>query len=151
MNIKGIRILDKKNRIVSVELPDILSEIQNGNLLHWCILFLNGTGDLGPGKTIPEFMHHINDSERGLLINWEDLNSLFNKFYEVIDLLLIGCKKERLLVRYENDQKMYETCDITIEMVDSSYWEVFSKDGDLLVRLARKFQQVKFLTTDFEK
>ncbi len=46
-------------------------------------------------------------------------------------LNLIGCKDENLLHHYENDQDMYETCDITIEMIDSWYWKVFSKDEAL--------------------
>jgi hypothetical protein len=35
------------------ELPDILKEIQNGNLLNWSILYLYATGHLGEGKSIP--------------------------------------------------------------------------------------------------
>lgn len=53
--------------------------------------------------------------------------------------------------RYESDQEMYETCDIVIEMVDSGYCEVFSKDKDLINRLAAKFKDIKFLESDFEK
>ena len=40
---------------------------------------------------------------------------------------------------------MYETCDFVIEMVDSSYWEVFSKNEQLIDRLAAKFKDVQFL------
>ena len=51
----------------------------------------------------------------------------------------------------ENDQERYETCDICIDMIDSSYWEIFSKDIALINRLAEKFKEIKFLETDFEK
>lgn len=37
-----------------------------------------------------------------------------------------------------NDQEIYESCDFVIEMIDSCYWEVFSKDVDPINRLATK-------------
>ena len=151
MRAKGIRILDKKNRIVCVELPDILEEIHDGNLFHWSILYLEATGHLGEGRSIPVFEKQVNYSTDGLFITWDDLNHLSHKFFDLMNIILIGCKNQSLLLRYENDQVMYETCDIVIEMFDSCYWEVFSKDESLINRLAAKFQDIKFLESDFEK
>jgi hypothetical protein len=65
--------------------------------------------------------------------------------------LIIGCIDAQKIHWYENCQEMYETCDIVIEMVDSGYWEVFSKDFTLIDRLAAKFKDTKFLASDFEK
>ena len=45
---------------------------------------------------------------------------------------------------------MYENCDIVIEKLDSSFWEVFSKNTDLIKRLSSKFKHVKFLESDFQ-
>jgi len=47
MEAKGIRILDKKNRVLNVTLFDILKEIHDGNLFHWSILFLDGMPNTG--------------------------------------------------------------------------------------------------------
>ena len=102
MEAKGIRILDKKNRVVCVELPGILEEIQNGNLFHWSILYLDASGHLGEGRSIPVFEKQIYDSEKGLFITWDDLNLLSKKFYQIIDITLIGCKNKNLLRRYDN-------------------------------------------------
>ena len=46
---------------------------------------------------------------------------------------------------------MYETCDFVIEMIDSGYWEVFSKDKTLIDKLAKKFKDTQFLEPDFQK
>lgn len=151
MKVKGIRILDKVNRIVSVELPDILEEIPHGNLFHWSILCLEAMGHLGEGKSMPVFEKQIDCSERGQFISWSELNMLSKKFYQIIDVTIIGCKDKNLLHRYESDKEMYETCDIVIEMIDSSYWKLFSKDEQLINRLASKFKEITFLTSDFEK
>lgn len=59
MKTKGIRILDKKNNIVSVELLDILSEISEGNSFCWSILYLYATGHLSEHKSMPAFEEEI--------------------------------------------------------------------------------------------
>lgn len=151
MTVKGIRILDKKNRIVCVELTDILKEIPNGESFHWSILHFYATGQLEEWKSILVFTKEINESEKGLYITWNELSLLANRSLEIIDILIMGSTDENLLRRYEKDQEMYETCDIVIEMVDSGYWEVFSKDEQLITRLASKFKEIKFLEPDFEK
>lgn len=149
--MKGIRILDKKNKIVSVEMPDILNEINDGTQFYWSILHLYASGNLGEGKSIPIFEEQIKNAQKGLFISWNELNSLSYKFYDLMDILIIGCKDKSLVHRYESDREMYEMCDIVIEMIDSSYWEVFSKDNALIDRLAIKFNDIKFLEPDFEK
>lgn len=141
----GIRISDKKNRVVIVNLPDVLAEIHDGDQFHWSILNLYCTGHLGEGKSIPVFEDLIEKSEKGFILSWEDLNTLAIKFNQVIDIVLLGCLNEDLIKRYDTDEEMYEACDIVIVMFDSSYWEVFTKDKSLIERWAKKFKDVKWL------
>lgn len=147
MKVRGIRISDSRDRVVSVELPDILEEIRDGNLLQWSILYLEATGDLGEDRSIADFEEKIFNLEDGLYINWEDLNILSKKFNQVIDIIIIGSKSKLLLRRYTNDHEMYETCDVVIQMIDSSYWEVFSQDKSLIDRLSTKFKKIKLLNS----
>jgi hypothetical protein len=127
MKSRGIRINDvKENGVVAVQLSDILEEIHDGNLFHWAILYLDASGHLGEGQSIPVFEKQIYDSENGFYISWNELNSLSKKFYQIIDIMLIGCKDKSFLHRYDNDQNRLESCDFVIDMNDSTYWEVFS-------------------------
>jgi hypothetical protein len=152
MKSTGIRIRDrKKGGGISVQLSDILKEIYEGDLFFWSILYLRAIGHLGDGKSLPEFQKQIGNSENGLFITWKDLNILAQKLYQIHDVVIIGCRDIRFLKTYDTDQEMYETCDIYIEMVDSGYWEVFSKDDSLIARLAAKFKDIKFLEPDFNK
>lgn len=146
MQTTGIRILDKVNRVVSVELQEILKEIDDGELYYWSILFFDGMGHLKNGKAIPTFAKEALHSKKGILISWNELNVLADSLEQIFDILIIGCKDFKNIIRYKDDREMYETCDIVINMFDSSYWEVFSKDEDLIQRLAAKFKDVKFLT-----
>ena len=145
MKTAGIRILDKNKRVVSVKLQDILEEVHHGELFHWSILSFEGSGHLKDGKSIPVFRKEIRESERGLLVKWDELIALASTFWEVEDMLIIGCKDPTLISQYEEEKDMYDTCDIVINMFDSCYWEVFSKDKAFILRLATKFKDIKFL------
>jgi hypothetical protein len=151
MTSSGIRISDDLNNVISVKLQDILEEIQEGFLFNWSILFFDAKGHLGEGKSIIDFGKKINNSEKGLFVSWEELNLLSKKLDEIIDIIIIGCKDKTLLHRYKEDREMYETCDVVIEMFDSYFWEIFSKDIKLINILAKKFKKIEFLAPDFEK
>lgn len=151
MKSKGIRISDNEGRVVSVKLQDLLEEIHDGNAYHWSILEIDALEKLGEDVRYQDLEKEIYESENGFFINWDDLNTLGRKFHQIIWITVIGCKNEKLLRRYENDQEMYETCDFVIVMFDSSFWEVFSKDASSINRLAEKFKDIKLLETDFVK
>lgn len=151
MNTKGIRILDKEDNHVSVELKDILAEIDGGGKFYWSILFFGGLGNLEKRHmTIPEFMKNVNESKNGLNLTWEDLNQLASLFWEIIDIVIIGSKDAVNLHRYEDDEAMYQSCDIVIVKFDSSYWEVFSINAGLIDTLSKKFMKIKPLKPDFQ-
>lgn len=148
MESKGIRILDKHNRVVSVKLLDILDMIPNGESFHWAILWSDITPRKGDGEFIMNLEQQVNKAENGLSIDWEELKSLTKKIHQEIDLAVIGCSNKENLHRFKNDREMYEQCDIVIEMFDTSYWRVFSKDDDLIERLGKKFKDVEFLSSE---
>ncbi len=53
MKITGIRINDlDEDRVVSVELPDILEEISNGDQYYWSIFFSIQSSEKTSEKTI---------------------------------------------------------------------------------------------------
>ncbi|HEV8051907.1 MAG TPA: hypothetical protein VGP47_05385 [Parachlamydiaceae bacterium] len=151
MKSQGIRIEDKVNNVVNVGLLDILKEIEKGYSFYWSILFLDFIGNLGENRPNPSFSYEINESKNGFRIGWMDLNSLSSNCEQIIDIIVLGCKDQEFLKRYEDDQEMYETCDFVIEMVDSTFWEVFSKDESLIKRLAAKFKTVEFLETNYKE
>lgn len=70
-------------------------------------------------------MSEINKSKEGFPIKWNDLNKLACDVDQIIDLTLIGCKNYQDNKRYKYEKEMYENCDIVIEMIGSSFWQVF--------------------------
>ena len=146
---KGIRILDKQGRIVSVDMPDILMEVDNGDYFYWSILSIDGNGYLRIDQEFLDLIENIRNSPNGVVVTWEELNMFSKSFEQIIDSIIIGCKDKSLLHRYEEDQEMYETCDFVINMFDSSFWEVFSKDDQFINKLTSKFKDIELLESDF--
>ena len=139
MKTKGLRILDKSDHISSVKLEDILDKVSYGEDLCWCILWFDGVGVPQEAEFINDFQNQMNELENGLLLSWEELKSLASKIDKIVDITILGAKSEQLLHFYENSQQMYECCNITIEMIDSTYWEVFSIDEPIIDALAKTF------------
>lgn len=141
----GIRVLDKIDRWVSVHLLDVLPEIENGERFHWSILDLYAMGDLGTGRSIPDFEEEVIESERGISIEWQELVFLAKHIEQIYDIVLLGCLNPDQIKRYQTDEEMYEACDIVIVMFDSSYWELFTKDKNLIEKWIKKFRNVEWL------
>ena len=148
MKTKGIRILDKNGRTVSVELADILKEIPNGNEFFWSILVFDAQGKIKNGKSNDD-LERESSSEQGSLLTWKELNDFAMENIVIIDLIVIGCKDKSDIKRYNTEREMYESYDYYIDKFDTSYWEIFSKDEQWINQLATKFKDVKFLESDF--
>lgn len=151
MNIHGLRIFEDKHDTICISLIDILDVIPKKNNYNWAILFLYATGDLGGEKSLLSLEEEIKKAKDGLYITWDQIHRLFPKFDQVIDLDLIGCTDRSMLHRYDNDKEMYESCDIVIRMVDSSYWEIYSHIQPLLEVYKKKFLKTEWINMKFLK
>jgi hypothetical protein len=151
MKTYGIRISDSKDGILNVKITDILQEIQNGDTLNWCILFLDGTPNQEKGQSINQYKNKINKSESGLQIDWNEIYLIGKKFSQTFETTILGSKTREFLHRYENDQEMYQLCDVVIEQIDCAFWQIFSKDLELINKLKAKFKETEILEPNFEK
>jgi len=100
---------------------------------------------------ISELIKKVNSSKQGFPCTFTSLLKISEKIFQEIEVLIIGCKMAENLHRYEEDQKMYEICDIVIEMIDGSFWEVFSYDISWINDLEKKYKQIEFLKPDFQQ
>lgn len=118
---------------LSISLSDILSKIDKGEEFEWKLLFLEATTETD--LDILNLEKKINESDSGYLISWFDLVKLSNQIYQIMEILLIGSKNSKNLKRYISEDEMRVHCDFCIELIDSSYWEVDSKNKNLLNNL----------------
>lgn len=151
MKTCGIRISDNKSDVLSIMIRDILQEIENGNALNWCVLFLDGTPNEGEGIFINQYKNKVNKSEDGLQLTWEEIFVVTEKFAQIFEITILGCKARKNLHRYQNDKEMYQSCDIVIELIDCAFWQIFSKSSGLIKKLKEKFKEVEFLEPNFQE
>ncbi len=149
MNIKGLRISDIKGG-KCIPLSEVLADIPYANQFNWDLLWFEVTPIKKEGKPITELEKKVKESKEGLPCTFEFLVELSRKIFQEIDVLIIGCGIKENLHRYQQDQKMYETCDFVIEMIDGGSWEIFSKNINWIDQLAKKYKEVEFLTPDFQ-
>lgn len=139
---KGIRISDG-DEVLSVTLTDILQEIQ-GKDLFWAILFLDGIWN--KDADFPEgYQEKINHSKNGISTTQSELEKLSGAFFQMYETVVVASKNKEALRRYESDYEMFESCDITIDLVDCAFWVVFSKDKNLLESLKNEFTETEEL------
>ena len=151
MQSHGIRISDSKGSVLNVKISDILKLIQKGNDLNWCILFLDGTPKPEKANTVNDYKNKINKSKEGLKLKWDDVCFVGDQLFQIYEIIILGCKNQEFLHRYDSDQEMYQSCDIVIELIDCAFWQIFSKNQDLINRIKRSFKEVELLEPNFEK
>jgi hypothetical protein len=150
MSTRGIRISDIKDG-KCIRLRDLLLQIRHPSEFFWALLWLDGTPKENEGKYLAELQKQVNQSKNGLFLEFESLQIISEKFFQEIEITVIGSKRKENLRRYEEDREMYECCEIVIEMIDGGFWEVFSHNGELINQLEKKFQDTELLTSDYEK
>jgi len=145
MNV--IEIRDSQNGALTVSLSGILSQLPpHSDNLHWAILSLEAIGNPSGNKSLPEFESQIANSPQGLLVTWNELCELSEKFEEVIDVVIVGCESRGDIQRRQNDNELYSSCDVAIEAFDSSYWRVYSKHQDIIDRIEKSFKDTEIKT-----
>lgn len=149
MKTKGIRISDIKDG-KCIPLGELLETISDETQFFWAWLWLDVTPLENEGHYLVELQKKINQSEDGLTTTFESILEISKKIFQEIDLTIIACKTKENVHRYKKDKEMYETCDIVIEMIDGGSWEVFSKNITWINQLAKKFQSIEFLASDFQ-
>lgn len=145
MNEYGLRIFEAKHNVVSIGLLEILDLISIKAQLNWAFLFLDAIGSLRETYSLASLTLQIKESKNGFYINLDEIYELFPKLDQIIDLDLIGSRVKSKLQRYETDKEIYESCEIVIRMVDSSYWEIYFHDKILFEKFEKQFAKTEWI------
>ena len=143
MEMQGILIQDKDNGYLKIKLSDLLEEISQGSSFYWSILFIDGEICSDSDDVSEKIIDPINDSKDGKKISWKELNKLSGKFAQIFDIVVIGSQDQKLLKRYESQKQMCQKCEIVLELLDCSFWQVYSKDKKLISKLMKKFKDTE--------
>jgi hypothetical protein len=132
---------------ICVSMSQILASVrQHGSTLVWSILELEARGD--PAlleRGILDLEAEISESPRGLILPWEGLDNIAGALTEVLDCVIVACKDESLIPSYQPGFDPRPACEIMVEMFDSSYWRVYSKEDEVLNSIARIFKDTEIV------
>ncbi|WP_445453147.1 hypothetical protein [Flavobacterium sp. 25HG05S-40] len=135
---------DLEVTVLKVTLADILKCISEPDFYKWKILWFEGIWNLD--ESILDFEDTINNSENGVSYNFTDLLILSNNINQIMEIILVGDKDMDKLVRYQEDVEMYENCEMVLELVDSSYWEINTSNAKFSDNLIKSFENVEVVT-----
>jgi|688.fasta_scaffold84212_4 hypothetical protein len=122
----------------TIELIDLLNLIaQDKQQLVWSILDLEAIGDISTiwERGILDLEANIKFLPQGLILSWQMLVQLAQKFDQVINTVIVGCQKVSKIPSLEPNVNLDEPCEIVLELIDSSVWRIYTKDELLTLRI----------------
>jgi|GEM_PF-5569619 len=103
--------------------------------LRWFVFEVDGVcvdhPDLPP---IMEMMSEVDKSKYGYELSAYQLNELPGYFADIWWLTIIG-QKDVLVSKHTDEETTYAQADVVIDMFDSTYWDVYSKDHAYIAAL----------------
>lgn len=131
-------ILKSKNREEpAVKLSRLLALMPNLDDIKWRLFNLLAVGKLDKVKII-DLEKLVSNSENGYEIDFSFLEELAVGLDDIQEILITGSS---LYSRNLNitGKDAYENFDYWLELVDSSYWEVFSKNESFIKLVKSEF------------
>lgn len=144
-NVIELKYQDSEGR-VAVELIDLLNLIaQNQQQLVWSILDLEAMGDLSPiwERGVLDLEENIRNLPQGLILSWQMLILLVEKFDQVINIIIVGCQEITKIPSLKPNSDLDTPCEIVLELIDSSLWRIHAKDQRLLQHLQQEFSNIR--------
>ena len=138
-NVTEIKYQNSQNTS-TVELIDLLNLIESNKQqqLIWSILDLEAVGDITTicERGILDLEANIKFLPQGLILSWQMLVQLAQKFDQVINTVIVGCQKVSKIPSLEPNVNLDAPCEIVLELIDSSVWRIYTKDKLIPVKLA---------------
>lgn len=130
-----IQLYSKNSNVLLIELLDILSQIHNIEQYNWKVLWFDGISK-NNDLDIPKLEQEIDNSQNGLALTSSELINFSESLCQIIEIVLIGDKDKNKLEK-SNDEVLKERCEFFFELVDSSYWEITSKNKLFMENIRR--------------
>ena len=133
------------------ELVNILDSIVEFNPTikeyNYSISFLDGSSKEKFKGSFVDFLKSINKNEKGLILNFNQLQESLSGLFQIYDLLLLidnnTDKFEKSKIK--EDSIMYNNLFLTITYFDGGFWEVSSLDKNLLNFIKTKQSNCEFI------
>ena len=132
-----IEIFDQDDSgILLPTLKDILLLLPEGSRkFFWSIL---------EAEVIRKDEGTINVSEiEGKVYSWADLVDIASEFFQEINIVVVACKDEQLIPRAGVDLDYHSPCEIVIEGIDTTLWQVYARNAEDLELMRRTYKDIE--------
>jgi hypothetical protein len=138
-----LKIKDEINKdILSVSLVQLLNCLKGLIASYgWTIYELDAIGQENINYELGTFCDTINSSEFGYDISWDDLTKKSAQMSQIIDLILVGNHEKTEPLKYTDDADWKLMQSIVIEIVDGSYWEIYTSNNEIIDTCKKKIQK----------
>lgn len=144
-NVIELKYQDSEGR-VTVELIYLLNLIaQDQQQLVWSILDLEAMGDISAiwERGVLDLEENIRNLPQGLILSWQMLILLVEKFDQVINIIIVGCQEITKIPSLKPNSDLDTPCEIVLELIDSSVWRIYAKNPKLLQHLQQEFSSIR--------
>lgn len=118
---------------LNVSLITLLNLI-SGVELNWSILHIWATSKVTSSLNILDLEKKV-ENDKGYILSLSQLKELSDQFEQIIDCTIIGCfNDENLPNKDASIEQLRKSCDLVIEMVDSTEWNISGRNEDLMQR-----------------
>lgn len=135
--------VDKTNDFFfCIDLKDVLLKIKEfADNYKWSIQFIDAVGDTTSiiDMSVVELEKYCDDSPQGYIIDFMMLLELSKALKDVIDILIVGCESTKKIPKAYKTNSWESMCRVIISREDSSLWQFFSDDKNILI----KFKEIK--------
>lgn len=129
--------------VLSVEASRLLSLIGGDLGCQWSVLEMEARAEsFVLGRSVLELEQEAFNSERGLLLSWDNLIELARSVTEFIDVTIVGCRTVGDIPR-TLDEKSLEGCEVVLQLIDSDIWRASLRDQDLVRRFMSAFPRAR--------
>lgn len=130
--MKEIKLYGLTDGVLEIQLVDIFTNLTVGEKYLWKVLWLNafGTFKNEPIQKIEDKVKHNN----GMLIPYEDIFLFSRNHNQLVDFVIIGHKNQDIIKKIDISNYQNYSLEYLIELCDSTFWKVSSKDINFLHR-----------------
>jgi hypothetical protein len=120
---------------MAVQLAEVLAVILENDLM-WSMLEFNGMGEAPNNLSMDDFEELVRSKPGGLMMSWNELKKLSDGFSQTIDCMIVGAKTDRDILNAHKAGDDFSSCEVVLNVFDSTEWSVWARDAELMKRLA---------------
>ena len=118
---------EDENQIQRME--EVIAPLQDISNYFWKLLWIDGESETDEYSVFE--LQEVIDQQEGIMVEYDQLESLCYKMETVTEALIIGDRKENNLYVNIEDENLYDN-EVVFEFVRDSHWQILTSDMNIV-------------------